>query len=218
MNEPTLFLQGMNLVFLGDFNPKIFQPAWFVAQKLIAEKEADTADIKVINADIVIFTMEWLRVQVSRERFQLSTIQEPYYEMLRDVLLGTFSILEHTPVHSMGINLEYHYRMPSLESWHNLGHKLTPKEPWKDIIDTPGLLRVAMQGKRNNQYPGLLNVSVAPSTKVNPGVFISVNDHYEIDSPEKSLGCNKMTAILDDIWLSSVQKARSISKKLLEIP
>lgn len=217
MSEPIIFLQGMSLVLLGDFNPKIFQPAWFVAQKLIGEKEGDSADIKAITADIVIFTMDWLRVQVSRERFQLSTQQEPYYEMMRDLLVGTFTILEHTPVHSMGINLDYHYRMPSTNSWHELGHKFAPKEPWAEVLDKPGLLNLTMQSIRENRHPGLVNVSVAPSVKVNPGVCIVVNDHYEVEVSKSSLGCKRIMSILDDVWSSSVKNSKSISQKILEV-
>ncbi len=217
MTVPTIFLQGMNLVLLGDFNPKIFQPAWFVAQNLIGENEAESVEINVISADIVIFTMDWLRLQVSRERFQLSTTQEPYYEMMRDVLIGTFTILEHTPVHSMGVNIDYHYRMPSIEAWHGLGHKLAPKEPWAGILSKPGLTNLTMQGKRDNDYSGNVNVGVAPSVKVRPGVCINVNDHYEVDSPKESLGSNEMLSVLKDIWPTSVQNASSISQKLLEI-
>ena len=217
MSEPTIFLQGMSLVFLGDFNPKIFQPAWFVAQKLLGEQEANLAEIKTISADVVIFTTEWLRMQVTRERFQLSTQQEPYYEMMRDVLVGTFTILEHTPVHTMGINLDFHFRMPSIESWHALGHRLAPKADWVDILDKPGLLNLTMRGDRNTKHSGFINVSVAPSTKVNPGVFININDHYELDSPKNFLGCTEILSILNEVWDSSVQNSTSIPLKLLEI-
>jgi hypothetical protein len=38
-------IQGMSIVLVGGFNPKIFHPAWFAAQKLIREKEAEEANI-----------------------------------------------------------------------------------------------------------------------------------------------------------------------------
>lgn len=217
MTKPTLFLQGMNIVFLGDFNPKIFQPAWFAAQELIGEKESDSADLQAITPDIAVYTMDWLRVQVTRERFQLSTEQEPYYESLRDLLIGTFTILEHTPIHSMGLNLDYHYRMPSTEDWHNFGHKLTPKDHWNGILKDPGMLNVTMQGTRTDSYSGLIRVTVAPSIKVNPGVHIGINDHYEVDGSKIKLGCKNIISILTDVWTSSITNSKLISQKLLEI-
>ena len=32
------------VVLLGDFNPKIFSPAWFAAQELIGEKESEAIE------------------------------------------------------------------------------------------------------------------------------------------------------------------------------
>lgn len=217
MTKPSLFLQGMNIVLLGDFNPKIFQPAWFVSQGLIGEKESDSADIQAITPDVVIYTMDWLRVQVTRERFQFSTEQEPYYEMMRDLLAGTFTILEHTPIHSMGINLDYHFRMPSVEAWHELGHKLAPKEPWNGVINEPGMLNLTMQGTRKDSYSGLVRVSVAPSVRVNPGVYISINDHYEVNDPKKVIGCTEIMKMLNDVWSSSSRNSKAISEKLMEV-
>ena len=81
---------GLNIVLLGDFNPKIFQPAWFAAEGLLQKKETDRAKIEVFHHEISIFELDWLRLQVTRERFAVETTQEPYYEPLRDLVLGTF--------------------------------------------------------------------------------------------------------------------------------
>ncbi len=77
-------IQGSSIVLLGDLNPKIFQPAWFAAEKLIRKPEAEAAEIEIIHPEVVIFNLEWLRLEVTRERFSASTTQEPYYEFIRD--------------------------------------------------------------------------------------------------------------------------------------
>ncbi len=218
MSKPSLFLQGMNIVLLGDFNPKIFQPAWFAAQNLIGEKEAELADVQVIMPDVVVCTMEWLRVQVTHERFQFSTEQEPYYELMRDLTIGTFTLLEHTPIHSLGINMDFHYKMPSIDSWHAFGHKLAPKPHWEGILKNPGLATLIMQGERTDNYTGYMRVSVAPSvkTKSTHGIHIGVNDHYQLPDINNVLGCGEIIKILKDTWIDSVNNAKSISSKLLE--
>ena len=38
MNVERPEIKAFSIVLLGDFNPKIFQPAWFSAQGLIREK------------------------------------------------------------------------------------------------------------------------------------------------------------------------------------
>ena len=89
MRTDQTVIQGMSIVFLGDFNPKIFQPAWFAQENLIRAQEAEAADIKIINPEIVIFEFEWLSVQITRDRCIFGTTQEAYYEIVRDLCLGT---------------------------------------------------------------------------------------------------------------------------------
>ena len=62
-------IEGMSIVFRGDFNPKIFQPAWFAAQGLIRNEEADEAKIEIIHPTIVVFSLDWLRIQIEPNRF-----------------------------------------------------------------------------------------------------------------------------------------------------
>jgi len=76
-------LSGINIVILGSFNPKIFQPAWFAANELIRKLEAEEADTEIIHNDISIFRIgDWLRLEVTRDRFNASTEQEAYFEVL----------------------------------------------------------------------------------------------------------------------------------------
>lgn len=215
MYNATLVLQGMSIVLLGDFNPKIFQPAWFVAHGLIGEKEAEIADIQIINSDVIFYTMDWLRVQVTRERFQIDTAQEPYYEVLRDLVKGTFTLLAHTPIHSMGINLDYHYRMGSEKEWHDFGDFLAPKSAWASIMNRPGLRNIVMESSRTDKYAGLIRIAVAPSTKVNPGIYFSVNDHYEISDKKKAIGCDEIMNIFNDAWDKSLNFAKTVPNNLM---
>ena len=127
-------LQGMNFVLVGDFNPKIFHPFWFSHQSLISEHEGNEAKVEVVHSDVSIFNLEWMRLQVTRERFDISTSQEPYFEVLRDLVVGAFGTLEHTPVKMLGINHQMHFAMESEDEWHALGHKLAPKESWNKVL------------------------------------------------------------------------------------
>ncbi len=95
-------IQGVSIVLLGDFNPKIFQPAWFAAQDLIRQQEADEADIKIIHPEVVSFaTGQWLALEVTRERFVVSTTQDPYSKVMRDLVVGSFELLQHTPLYKL---------------------------------------------------------------------------------------------------------------------
>ena len=47
MREPDKQFKGVVLV--GKFNPVIFQPSWFSSQGLIKEKDADSAEVNIIQ-------------------------------------------------------------------------------------------------------------------------------------------------------------------------
>lgn len=206
-------IQGINIVFLGDFNQKIFQPAWFAQENLIRYPEAEAADIKIINPEIVIFELEWLSVQVTRDRCLFGTTQEPYYEVVRDLCMGTFKLLKHTPIQKMGINRNYHFRMSSLEEWHAFGHKVAPKELWNNILKAPGLTSLTIEGIREDGLKGYVRVKVEPSRRVHPGIYIQVNDHYETE--ESAMGCEKIINILESSWGRSIEKSELIINNIM---
>jgi hypothetical protein len=81
--------------------------------------------------------MEWLSVNVTPERFQASTTDEGFYEATRDLMIGTFELLDHTPVTALGVNREFRYQLESEKSWHLLGDTLAPKDGWMDERDKP---------------------------------------------------------------------------------
>jgi hypothetical protein len=216
MGTPQPEIHSISLVLLGDFNPKIFQPAWFAFEELIRKQEAEEANIEIVHPDAVSFALEWLRLQVTRERFTASTTQEPYYEFVRDLVLGTFNLLRHTPLHKMGINVEKHFRMDSEDAWHAFGDRLAPKDLWQDIIDTPGLRSLTMEGKRPDGLKGYIHIQVEPSVRIHPGVYFRVNDHYEVEDPQSVLGSKDILTLLERSWDESLQRSDRIMSTLLE--
>lgn len=205
-------IQGLSIVLLGDFNPKIFQPAWFAAQGLIGPQESEEAQasVEIIHPDVAIFRLDWLTLQVTRERFLAATAQEAYAEAVRDLVLGTFTLLRHTPAGVMGINREMHFRMRSETEWHAFGDRLAPKAPWNDVLKKPGMRRLDMEGVRPDDLPGYIRVRVEPSAKIRPGVYFHVNDHYTVADPTTVVGCDQMIDILGVRWDESVVRSRTI--------
>jgi hypothetical protein len=209
-------IQSVSVVWLGDFNPKIFQPAWFAAEGLIRKQEAEEANVEIIHPEVVSFALEWLTLQVTRERFFASTSQEPYYEVVRDLVLGTFRLLRHTPVHKMGINTDMHFRMGSEEAWHAFGHRLAPKDLWQGILENPGMRSLTMEGRRPDGCKGYIRVKVEPSVRVHPGVYVNVNDHYEVADPKSVIGSDEIRTLLERSWDESLRRSARIAYALLE--
>ncbi|NKC16743.1 MAG: hypothetical protein GKR94_32480 [Gammaproteobacteria bacterium] len=214
-SEPDI--HGTSVVLLGDFNPKIFQPSWFGAQGLIRPTEAETAEVKIIHPDVVEFSLEWVQVQVTRERFSADTRQDAFFEVLRDLVLGTFDLLSHTPVRRMGINVQMHFRMPSEDAWHSFGHKIAPKDLWTELLDNPGLANLTMQGGRPDEYDGHIQVQVQPSRQLSPhGIHLAVNDDYMLKGKDSTTGSKGMMEVLQNSWVQSLERSRSIINTLME--
>jgi len=215
---PAAEIRGMSIVLLGDFNPKIFQPAWFGAHELIRPTEADEADVKIVHPEVAEFGLDWVVLQVTRERFVVNTSQDAFFEASRDLVLGTFELLGHTPLKAMGINMHEHRRMNSTAAWHQFGHALAPKGRWQDLLTEPGMADLTMQGARTDGYKGFVRVTVQPSRKITNGVFLDVNDHYVAieESGADPAGASAAMEILRENWQTSRERSLDIMERLVK--
>lgn len=196
----TAELRGVSVVLLGEFNPTIFQPQWFSNQGLLTEQEASTAAVQVIHSDVTIFQLPWVELMVERERFQVSCLAEPYFERVVGLVTQTFGLLSHTPIRSMGINHEAHFKASSMEKWHRLGDQFAPKDFWEKHLSMPGLQSLTIrQTPRQDGQQGYVQVTVEPSARVAQAVYIRVNDHFEKSLPE-DLGATSVVGELGAKW------------------
>ena len=192
-------LQGASIVAVGSFNPAIFQPLWFSGNNLIRKEEAEGADIKIIHNEVTAFSTEWFSMQVTGDRYSVDTGDPTKYQPLRDLALGTFKILEHTPVRAFGFNRYQHIRMASEEEWHAFGDHYVPKESWRPILDKPGMRALIVQGKREGSTANQINVRIEPSRNVPHGVLIHMNEHYDIPQDSTiALFLEKLQSSWDD--------------------
>lgn len=210
-------IEDVSIVLVGSLNPAIFHPSWFAHQKLIQQDEAERADIKIVTPDVCVFSIGWLAMEVTLDRFVVRTTQIQNLEPLRDLVRGTFGLLRHTPVRQMGINRIAHFRSPSEEAWHQLGHRLAPKEPWAGLLEKPGMRRIQMQGIRSDAYKGRISVAVEPSVVIKPfGAYVEVNDHYDNDAEVKANECDRMMEILTTCWQTSLERSLRIMQTLMK--
>jgi hypothetical protein len=172
-------MEGWNIVLLGNFNPTIFQPLWFAKHGLIGETEAQAAEVQIIRPELTIFKTGIFSINVTLERFQIDTVTAQAAEPIRDLVIGTFKVLQETPVAQMGINRHQHFKMGSVDDWHTVGHKVAPKTVWKDLIDNPGTRNLSIQGTLKDTSSKYVVFTLQPSTLVQPGVYVGMNAHYE---------------------------------------
>jgi hypothetical protein len=214
---PQLQMQGASIVLVGSFGPATFQPAWFATHGVIRPQEADAAQIQIIHSDLADFTTEWLHVQVTPQRFAADTDQESYYEPLRDLVLSVLD-LTHAPVARMGLNRVFHYPLASEKRWHSLGHRLAPKRDWKPYLKDPGLEALIIRAARADKRDGVVRVRVEPSARVDYGVFIEVNDHYELAKADPPASTTEEAAqILADHWGESLERALQLAEHIASL-
>jgi hypothetical protein len=205
-------LEGTSVVLVGSFNPSIFQPKWLSSKGIIQEAEGEDANIQIISPEISSFTAKWLEVQVTRNRFSASTTDAAHFEVLRDCVVSVFTLLEHTPVTQMGLNSDMHYRMSSIEEWHAVGHTLAPKELWNQLLESPGLETLVISGKRKGSAAKMVRVTVQSSTRVQPGIYIGTNEHFEAQGDSST---QKLVSDLKESWRPAQRYAKQIAQTIL---
>jgi hypothetical protein len=212
--SPTPQLRGLTLVLIGEFNPTIFHPRWFASEGLLTDEEASTANVQVVHSDVTVFQLPWIQLVVERQRMQASCTAQPYFDRVVETCHRTLEILRHTPISSLGINNEAHFKASSEQNWHELGHKLAPKELWANFFPSPGMQSLTIrQAPRMDEYKGYVQVAIEPSARIKQGVYLGVNDHFECG---ESLGATLATSILQAKWATSVVFAEDVYKRIVE--
>lgn len=210
-------IEGASIVMLGSFNPAIFQPRWLGAQQLIRPEEAEHAKIVIIQAEVADFSTEWFHLQVLQNRLSLSTADPMQYPPLRDLAAALFTILLHTPITALGMNRLFHFKMPSHDAWHAIGHRLAPKDRWNEIIDSPGLRSMVMQGRRKGVSGGLLHVKVEPSSKVEQGVYIEINEEFKPTADLEAEGAQWVASRLSEHWDAIMKSSEETAEYLVSL-
>ncbi len=219
MAKPTLELDAISIVLLGSFNPLIFQPAWFAAEGLVPSEEIDSdhVTVEMIHPQVCAFSTEWFTIEVTPDRLVAFTSNAEFRDPLYDLVLSTFRLLRFTPIGAMGLNTDQHYRVPSEDAWHAVGHHFAPAENWTSVLAKPGMRSLTMEGVRPDKHLGHVRVKVEPSVRIHPGVFIEVNEHFVAPDPETTKGGEHIMAILEQVWPSTGERASKVVEEVLRV-
>lgn len=172
--------QGASIIALGKFNPAIFQPLWFSYNNLIKEEEKDTSKLTAIQDGLTRFSTDWFSLQVTADQYWINTEDPTKYLPLRDLTLGTFQILEHTPISAFGFNRYQHVAMGTEEELLRFGDHFAPKDSWHLILESPRTNSVIVDGNREGSRADGIQIRLETSQTVSPGIFISLNEHYSV--------------------------------------
>ena len=202
------------LVVLGAFNPSIFQPSWFAQEELIRQEEADAARIEIIHPEVAVFELDWLRLQVTRDRLAINSNRESHYEPARDLLIGTLDLLRHMPTRALGVNHDLILEYESRDHFNQLGWELVPEDRWRPVLQRPGMVRVEEQGERTDDFEGYIRVRVEPILDGGTKVLCEVNDHFSLSEENMPSSTVAIGELLNAEWRNISERAVHILQHL----
>ena len=224
--EPEI--SGVVIVMVGRFNPAIFTPAWFALHGLLPEKVAESAKLQVAHNQVTSFSADWLTLQATTERFSAETEQSPCVR-LRDLVTRVFKeYLPHTPAMQLGINRWVHFKVKSGSERVRIGRILAPVQPWGQWGERieqgsePGGLRsltMTQIAPGERAATDRINVTVEPSTRIAEGrlgIFVSVNDHFEIDATAPG-SAERLMKLLDREFDASLKHSEAIIDEIMSL-
>lgn len=214
MKPYTIESEEASIVFVGSFNPAIFHPQWFVRNDLIPQDDIEGANIEIVHNDISKFSLEWLGIDVLRNKFVARTNDPSKFSPLKDLMISVFSILKHMPITQMGMNLISTYKIDEEANWHAIGDCLVPKSIWeKTLPKRIGMTSLTVKSPRTDSLEGFINVIVNPSMTGLFGVVFNVNSHVEIQKEGRAT--YDVPAILMENWDSALILAKEIGENTL---
>jgi len=222
----------VSIVLLGNFNPAIFTPAWFAQNQLVSREDSDKADVKVVHPDYSQFTVGELTISVEHQRF-IVACDAPRYDMVKDLAIGAFgNVLFHTPLRGIGINREFHFDAGSFLARDAVGARLAPREAWgdwgpylqndgKDLAEFGGLLSISLREMHlKSEFRGFVQADLQPSMLPQlgtSGIFMVVNNHYEIKSEGAGKSTDRMVMLLEQEWGAANTKCEFILEQIQKL-
>jgi hypothetical protein len=165
---------------IADFLNFLERLARFQKFEVITEADLQESSVRIVSNDVADIEMRGIRIVCLKDRLSIGTHDPSRYEMMQDWLSLIIVLLPHTPVTALGINPYVHYRMANdTERWHRIGHKLAPKKIWEELFTDPGMQRLTIKCPRTDKFEGAIYVTVEPSVRFIPGLYVLVNHHFE---------------------------------------
>jgi hypothetical protein len=169
-----------SIVIVGKFNPKIFHPSWLALHQLISEEEISQSKITISVDNVSVFKVNWFDLEVTLDRFKISTDQMAYFELLRDLAVGIFQLLGHTPVRALGINFSAHFKIHNKKDKNSFLKKIYPMGFWDGILENPSFEKIILKDSSNSKSH-LKRVVIEPSNKIDSGLSIECNNHTDLN-------------------------------------
>jgi hypothetical protein len=210
-----------SIVAVGAFNPAIFSPDWLERNDLIGKGDADIVregtegKSLLVSHQVAFFETKWFALQVLENQFSL-TSKDALSPAFKDLGVGIFQLVPHTPVTAVGLNFTGHFKLASQDEYHRVGDVLAPKAIWQALYpdELPGLADLTIRIQRGGRGEQLKTkdekrISVQPSNKIKFGVFLTYNDHHDVSASDADnlRPAERVASVIDSEWESAWRDA-----------
>lgn len=194
MPKTKPLFEQVSIVIVGDFNPRIINPDWLLSNSLISKGDFNTISVELINNEFSIFSTRQIKLTITRQKFQVMSLTTSFPEVIRDLVIGIFSILNHTPISQLGINNTAQFKLKSDESRNIIGFKLVKKENWTKLFSNyEGMKTLVITSKRSDDFEGKFNFKIEPSNIDKDVIITALNSDFIITK-----GCSEIPKILEN--------------------
>ncbi|MGR9106825.1 MAG: hypothetical protein ACU843_07830 [Gammaproteobacteria bacterium] len=224
MSTWDIISEEASIVLVGNINPKIFHPEWFIRKGIV--EEWDYTNDEIVNIpDLSKITFPGNRyLTVFLNKFILRSTLASENLGLKDLVTSTFATLRETPIDQMGMNYTSTIKISSTNHWSRFGIELAPKKCWQEALSyfndldaikkgELGLWEMTMNLPRSDDLPGYIRPKIAvqpPSS--NRTLLFSINNHVNIDESNAIT----MARILKDHWENSLFFAKSLISDIMD--
>lgn len=218
------------IVVVGDFNPAIFSPDWLERNNLIGEGDATVAREgragrqPLISHQVTNFETEWFTLQVLENQFSLTSkgVLTPAF---KDLAVGIFQLVSHTPVKAVGLNFMGQFKFDTQDKQHKVGDVFAPKNIWSTLYPDEfyvGLENLTMRIQHGSREGGAdsndeKRITLQRSSNFKHGVGLSFNDHHDLvaDYDDDLSLAERLVIVIDEQWESVWHDAGRVFDQLL---
>jgi len=224
-------VSGCSIVALGHFNPLIFRPDWLQDKEIVVGSDFDGIAIDIIHPDIVQFRLPWGLLQVDRDRFSITAMQEPLVRAC-DLFVKCFQYLPETPIMAVGMNREVHFPTQDEMQRDRVGNTLAPTQFWRDLVESEGrkagglrtltmeqsLIKEGRRARVDGAF-GWIQVKIEPSvnSSVPFGIYVHVNDHFDLTGSSKNSNGKIVAELVAAKWDATVRAAEGWVDRVMEL-
>jgi len=224
MSDWETISEEASIVLVGNMNPKIFHPEWFIRKEIV--EEWDYTNDEVINLPDLsqIELPNSRKVLATLNQFSVRSSQASEHLFLKDFINHTFSFLSEMPIRQIGMNYISVIKIPDIDKWKQFSQLLAPQKYWSDAVgyiddleadkqEHMGLWELIMNLPRpNDNLEGYIRPKIAVLPQAGKQILaFSINNHVEIEHSNVS----GISEILDEHWDKSLTLAQQITSNIM---